>query len=970
MNPNPKLLCNNGNAVARQLFFASLTICFIVSGSIYSNGQSLPKVIPPSPETQSLFRYVDYPVDYSSGLPEVSIPLYEITSGSITFPISLSYHMSGRRLSDETGAVGLGWTLNCGGMISRTIYGKPDDQSVFPPTWQQAHQITASLEDYDYVKSLELPTGNDSEYDIFSYSVAGLSGKFILDRNKNVVLIPPKPVKVASGVPFPNKITDEKGNTYEFNVSEDFQQFAGGSVSTGFHISRIVSANGLDTIEFKYKGFNKTAPTHTENYRVSDYFEMAPGLDPAEANAWKSSLISGDFLKQNTELREYRVQRCTEIKFREGIVKFVLDGSTDIVKRIEIWTSFGKLVKQIEFSLYMIDTGAAPIKKLDNVLFKDIGGGDAGKFSFEYYSTVSNVDRGKDFWGYNNASSGGHLIPNYTITSDGVDRQIGNGGNRTSSESYLKAGVLKKVKYPTGGSTEFVMEANVTANAGQEVPCGGLRLKEMKTDDGAGNTQIKTFEYNTPGYLPIFPHMRFFGSQVLMFPWIDWAISLDKFNWCSQRTYYSEAQNGLDGLLTQPIFYEKVTEYHGTKAINNGKIVYHYDYGYPGNFTQIQSPLNYLQVHNRVGASIFGSGSLPYVDQSLIPHHVHDINLWNDRQLTSKTYYRNTGATQEELRYQPIKEEASGYETNTLGEHLGLHFYKMTVIPPVNNNHQYDYNERQVVSLFGMPIFYTADYKISVGDKKLQGTSERWFLNEQTLSSGVLYSYNSRGLVSKEERTLSNGKKETKEIKYPFDFLSEPVYAQMVSRNMLDYPIEITTKVDNVPVEVVKTAYKDWSGMILPEIEYRAQGTNPLETRILFKSYNATGALTQVSKTDDFNQVYLYSYQNVLPIASIKNADMSIVVQVLGGQNAIDAFASLANPSDAQIDSFLSPLRTDPSLNDATILSYTYAPLQGVTSVSDANGRKKYYTYDRAGRLEFQKDDNQFILKHYQYNYK
>jgi hypothetical protein len=89
-------------------------------------GQDLPKVIKPSPGTSALFRFSDYPMDYSTGLPQISIPIYEVQSGSLSVPISISYHASGRRVSDQDGPVALGWRLNAGGMISRTVYGSPD----------------------------------------------------------------------------------------------------------------------------------------------------------------------------------------------------------------------------------------------------------------------------------------------------------------------------------------------------------------------------------------------------------------------------------------------------------------------------------------------------------------------------------------------------------------------------------------------------------------------------------------------------------------------------------------------------------------------------------------------------------------------------------------------------------------------------------------------------------------------------
>lgn len=49
--------------------------------------------------------------------------------------------------------------------------------------------------------------------------------------------------------------------------------------------------------------------------------------------------------------------------------------------------------------------------------------------------------------------------------------------------------------------------------------------------------------------------------------------------------------------------------------------------------------------------------------------------------------------------------------------------------------------------------------------------------------------------------------------------------------------------------------------------------------------------------------------------------------------------------------------------------TYTYDPLVGVTSISDENDNIIYYDYDNLGRLRFEKDHNENIVKQYEYNY-
>lgn len=49
-----------------------------------------------------------------------------LKQGLIAFLINLSYHASGIRVAQEATWVGLGWCLNAGGVITRTIRGKDD----------------------------------------------------------------------------------------------------------------------------------------------------------------------------------------------------------------------------------------------------------------------------------------------------------------------------------------------------------------------------------------------------------------------------------------------------------------------------------------------------------------------------------------------------------------------------------------------------------------------------------------------------------------------------------------------------------------------------------------------------------------------------------------------------------------------------------------------------------------------------
>src|SRR5205814_9364412 len=65
-----------------------------------------------SPTAASLGKYADIPVNYHTGIPDISIPIYSVKEGPLSLPISLSYHASGLKVMETAGWVGVGWSLN------------------------------------------------------------------------------------------------------------------------------------------------------------------------------------------------------------------------------------------------------------------------------------------------------------------------------------------------------------------------------------------------------------------------------------------------------------------------------------------------------------------------------------------------------------------------------------------------------------------------------------------------------------------------------------------------------------------------------------------------------------------------------------------------------------------------------------------------------------------------------------------
>ena len=107
-----------------KLFTTSIVCLFFITVCLAQSNPS-ESIKFPSPNAASIGKYGDIPISYHTGVPNISIPIHTISAGSLSVPVSLSYHSSGVRVDELASWVGLGWSLSDVGMITRSINGGP-----------------------------------------------------------------------------------------------------------------------------------------------------------------------------------------------------------------------------------------------------------------------------------------------------------------------------------------------------------------------------------------------------------------------------------------------------------------------------------------------------------------------------------------------------------------------------------------------------------------------------------------------------------------------------------------------------------------------------------------------------------------------------------------------------------------------------------------------------------------------------
>lgn len=238
-----------------------------------------------TPEASKLITHVTYPVNYSTGAVDISIPLFTVECGSLKLPISLSYNTTGLKVDEPSGWVGEGWTLHAEPAIVRNVKAKVDDHFKFK---LDKDLINSSFYNgYDYVSGAmdyTNPYCNDTQPDQYYYTLADTKGMFLYaqkpDSSYDYISYPFNDVKVRVDNNVNDGgshlvLTDNKGTTYYFDGSRDLN----GTIEVGWKASKMVSADGLDCISFDYlkSPSNYNVPLNISYINVLDNFSLDIG---------------------------------------------------------------------------------------------------------------------------------------------------------------------------------------------------------------------------------------------------------------------------------------------------------------------------------------------------------------------------------------------------------------------------------------------------------------------------------------------------------------------------------------------------------------------------------------------------------------------------------------------------------------------------------------------------------------------
>src|SRR5690606_5370171 len=110
-------------------FFLFMIFIGLQATAQQTEGFSIPNYAAKTPEAAAFLKYGEYPVNLSTGVPNISIPLHTIEIPGYSLPVKLDYHASGIKVNQEASWVGLGWNLNFGATIVLNVRGDVDENN-------------------------------------------------------------------------------------------------------------------------------------------------------------------------------------------------------------------------------------------------------------------------------------------------------------------------------------------------------------------------------------------------------------------------------------------------------------------------------------------------------------------------------------------------------------------------------------------------------------------------------------------------------------------------------------------------------------------------------------------------------------------------------------------------------------------------------------------------------------------------
>jgi hypothetical protein len=979
------------------LTFLAVSMC-----CINVSAQPIIPSMPTSPQAESIKLHGEFGINYSTGIPDINIPLFEINHYGYKLPVSLRYYPQPLKPGYNYDVFGHGWGLSVNSCVSRTIKYIHDEDDEFKLVNQE--QLG---EYYEFTKGT-LHTWN-MEHDQFNVTLPdGSSFDFIMDRDSQnklrYVISNGRSVQINYIGPNLSSfiVIDENGIKYTFEEADRPYMTPGQDAFVSWQLVRI----DLPHVPDKPILFNHNYALRSLgcSYAEAAFFishlrkPLVPLPEDRIYNIYHGRLSS----QSNTT--PYRMKLLSYIKYGNIRIDFTFkDENTStssppahnhVTGMRIINADNGECLKTIKFQmdecpLSAIGAPVASIFKLKSVEINNENG-NGEKFECGYLNTGGfYIFNGLDHWGnYNRASSSydlgifnayiefnvnlhGGRIRDFLIEKSPQDlcpyskirfTRTPMLDNRAPS-SPSTHGVLGRLTYPSGGHTIFQFENNRCLTSTDEfgdyihdkskkraINAGGFRIKEI-TNYTAENivARSKSFKYGSP----MNDSDDYTGAgEAVVDPNI---LSYANFNYMNMPGNVKDMLIGLNC--------------SGKPFTGNTLMI----------VLDVYMPLHTCYWECSFSASNFrrlldGRPSVVYPEVAVYYKDAGDIYSENT---AGKTVYKydilepalSDTAFFEKPQYygNMLFYEAHPYRYNTLIEKSDYKYSDNRYTIKKKEEYKYIPSTVGIVNYIWNNICHSDEdshynkwcavgdcFDLRPGYLGINRLSEKSVTIYEDYGDEINtleeYQYNGRNQIRVISVKNSNNTRIRTTMTYPqpnpYGTTSD-IVNKMLAKNIISPVLEKITS-NGTTISGTKIDYEEFqvdnTTLIMPAKSYDL-GIEEFQLQEEILRYSSYGNPLEVATKDGIHTVLLWSYDGQYPVAQIVNATYSEVSALINCETFLNKSVLMADDINV-----LNTLRTQ--LPNALVTTYTYKPFVGVASVTDPRGISNYYDYDNLGRLK------------------
>ena len=946
-----------------------------------------------TPEMSAIRKVALSSVNYSTGTVDIRIPLFCIECGDLTLPIYLSYNSTGIKVNEPSGWVGQNWTLHAEPILTRRPMGHIDEGGICNFDFYKDNTSYAYMRKY---LDNNLVSNADNMPDEYNFTLLEGGGMFMYGKDKEgkdrYICLPYDDMDISNT----STIIDSQGTRYNYGGGGIDSAMTPTTYATSWHAHSVIAANGKDCLSFKY-----TNSYRTEIKRHEDHIVVVDNYTPAYMMGYRGGWTKYADVLANWEEGYSDIEEL----FRMPVIyttfdqetnsyqmdkqhQLVLDGRA--VNKVEYFPNISysyHRLSEISFSGNKVTFSVDKDKNLSSIIFKKRNGQQVKYFALDYersreryylidvkelstegkviscyhlnYNNIGKVckpgGRAYDFWGYNNSDflyNYISLVPpmklyinRYEAYGDFVQPvrdSLTIGGDpdnwikkvRHADEFYMQCGTLSSIEHPTGAKENFVWEANKARieNRISNTECsafritdelegnngiytmGGLRIKEINITEGDKCKFKRTFVYGKnedgAGTTPLRDGINYFMRPQTKI-----------YSNSSIRNNLGHSESRYRTLSSSPIV--PITYYNGASVMYDMVT----EYTYTDDTPTIKTIYKYKL------PDLAGNDILTELD--VWDFHVHNYDKWFSDYLSSKEIYESSGA---------------GFKLVSSDKYN----YDMANYPKVNytirgreyrNDYCESFSEQELNLINSIVSVNYKDYSVTPKAKLLTSHAHTEVMtNGVRMSNLQTYNYaNPSDIRMTSQTTSRSDDKYSIYTSYPSS-INNGIYADMVKKNMLDYPVEERVERNGKVVSARLMTYSDQDGSYYPNKVYTY---TPGTTACAFNSF------VKYSGTE-INNLYV-------PLFDIGFNNGRI--EHLTDQQGIITYYTWDNthqyPTRERIVGG----------NKTHERTFTYIPGIGMTSETKPNKDVTSYSYDMAGRLAEIKDCNGKSLWKYLYKY-